>query len=108
MSAVPDRIFANAHDQSVCVFSDPNEEEPCHTFRAPRVVTEDETEAWILGFAMTGDIEDELGQYKNHCGTVTHEVALQWVRDKSKITDGVANVFFRWARNCVYLANFGK
>jgi hypothetical protein len=68
--------------------------------------TDKAIEDWIAEFARTGDIEDELGAFKSHYGTVVHRLAEQWVRDKSKITDAVGEALWKWAKACAYLAGY--
>jgi len=67
-----------------------------------------EVEAWIAEFAETGDVADELGNYKSHRGTTPHACALQWVIDPAGLGEIVRPVFLRWAKACANLAAFGN
>lgn len=75
---------------------------------AIRQLSDTEIEEWIASFAESGDIPDELGIYRSHAGTVTHNVAMQWVRDREKLTDGIANSFWKWAKSSAYISYVGN
>lgn len=90
---------ANPHDPIV---AEPWESMPL------RQLSDADIESWIAAFAETGDIEDEFGRFDSHYGSVHHALASLWVRDREKLTDGIANSFWKWAKPSAYIANFGK
>jgi hypothetical protein len=61
-------------------------------------VTDDQVEAWIVGFGLTSEVEDEFGGWKDLSGTVYAAIAHQWVADKDAVGDIIGPVFWRWAR----------
>lgn len=98
MSAVAYRNYDRAEPPEVVI------EDWTPTIR--KELSDTEVEAWIADFAETGDIADELGNYKGHFGTVTHACALDWVAGKIGAETGP--VFWRWAKGAAQLAAFGQ
>jgi hypothetical protein len=62
-------------------------------------VTTEQVQAWICAFAATGDIEDELGRWTNHTGSVNHAVAREWIADRDAVGMIVAPAFWTWAKS---------